>query len=139
MSGERQPARRVTLPSSQHQIVDLKYGIKDLVDRTHRGRDAHQKIVLDFDIYRRLIDNVRGTIEDKMGPEVSADPAIIVTVVLTLLTSEELLVKHVYDSANAAPTDDAEWRLITETFAWRLLGRYNREILSDLGEEEDDQ
>lgn len=138
MTEQREPVRRITLPTSPHEVVDRKYSIKEFVDRTRPGRSADRRLVLDFDLYRRLIDNVRTTIEDKMGVEVSADPVMIVKIMVTLLVNEELLTEHVYEEANSAPTDVDEWGLIRETFAWRLLGRYNRELLAELGEEEGD-
>lgn len=129
---------RVTLPRSELEIVDKKYLIKEFVDRERPGRDKDRKLVLEFEIYRRLIDNVRTVIEDKMGAEVSADPTMIVAMMSPLLLNEELLTMHVYEEANSAPTEAAEWGLIREVFAWRVLGRYNRELLHEEGEYDDD-
>ena len=119
-------------------MTDKKYLIKEFVDRERPGR-TKDKLVLDFNIYRRLIDDVRTTIENKSGAELSADPGMIIKMMLPLLSNEELLGHHVYEASNSTPTDSGVWLLIRETFAWRLLGRYNRELLRQLNDDDGDE
>lgn len=139
MTEHRNPVRRIGLPSSEHDMTDKKYRIKELVDRERPGRTKATKLALDFRIYRRLIDNVRTTIEDKSGAELSADPEMIIRMMLLLMTNEEVLGQHVYEASNSTPNDSTVWTLIRETFAWRLLARYNRELLRAIDEENGDE